>query len=826
MLSDNLRSVVYRSLKKTLRVACEDSNDIVDYETMRSSKNPSSSSSASSVVEHSMDRRRRAKLKKAEEEMGSRGRSSCQLLEVSKGAQKLNDMIGSWSGRSRFDGKSKEIATDLLRGALDLQESLVMLGRLQEASNFMALTKQRQSSLEFAFMEDRGVYEEDEFSSRKFGSNRFESKSCHHVFEPPRVSTDGSSSNRIEELKKVIRDSLYEQNLLSVSSDEEESSLGRWRFDPFMDVQSVSSSHSLMAPSDRGNDGAFHDKRVFDLVISQRKKVKEPNLIAKLMGLESDMPSGTVSTSKNQLDSKKRSNQPRSIFDIAVPKPRKPQLVEQRIVDPGKKTLNEILETMQLKGLLKADHVEEEDLKLQHHLLDDHSSLKLNGCRPIDDEMPPIVIIKPLHFPSFDKEAIQRTSPSLDVVSVQKEPQNAKLVRKEVVFENESILKKLEAPKVAQDVQSKEKPLPKTRPSTTLKSKTKEVAKASKKSEEKRKPQLERRKLSDTRDRERLPTVSVAPKMKPRRVDTKREPVKIDIALQKSTSQQCKPTRPVARNTLDPVKKNQINKTNPIIESAVTKSNSEKSRSKRFGNNINQSLKKNCTSTNKLTFVDDRIAKQTEQPPENEFKDQEIVVPSPAHGVTQTTNQGLVTESKHLINMQTIQTTVKKPNKQRDSLKLLLLSSPSFISCAEGLFNLNRHRSTDIPTIDSQEFITSNARLYLDCANEIITRKRHWMELLIHPTLHRASLDQVVEEASSGIERLKSYSETGKDVVSRDGLYIMLERDLRCNDMLTNGVWDLGWMKGVTLEEGDHVVSEIGEMVLVGLIEELVMDFS
>ncbi|KAK1266634.1 hypothetical protein QJS04_geneDACA019332 [Acorus gramineus] len=578
MLSDNLRSVVYRSLKKTLLVACEDSNDIVDYETMRSSKNPSSSSSASSVVEHSMDRRRRAKLKKAEEEMGSSGRSSCQLLEVSKGAQKLNDMIGSWSQRSRFDGKSKEIATDLLRGALDLQDSLVMLGRLQEASNFMALTKQRQSSLEFAFMEDGGVYEEDAFSSRNFGSNRFESKSCHHVFEPPRVSTDGSSSNRIEELKKVIRDSLYEQNLLSVSSDEEESSSGRWPsdpFDPFMDVQSVSSSHSLMAPSDRGNDGAFHDKRVFDLVISQRKKVKEPNLIAKLMGLESDMPmpSGTVSTSKNQLDSKKRSNQPRSIFDITVPKPRKPQLVEQRIADPGKKTLNEILETMRLKGLLKADQVEEEDLKLQPHLLDDHSSLKSNGCRPIDDEMPPIVIIKPLHFPSFDKEAIQRTSPSLDVVSVQKEPQNAKLVRKEVVFENESILKKLEAPKVAQDVQSKEKSLPKTKPSTTLKSEKKEVAKASKKSEKKRKPQLERRKLSDTGDRECLLTVSVAPKMKPRRMDTKREPVKIDIAPQKSTSPQCKPTRPVARNTLDPVKKNQINKTNHIIESAVTKSN-------------------------------------------------------------------------------------------------------------------------------------------------------------------------------------------------------------------------------------------------------------
>ena len=71
--------------------------------------------------------------------------SSLQLMEVSRGAQRLNNMIHSWSRGLRYDERSEDIAKDLLKGALDLQESLLMLRKVQEASQHMASLKRRQN---------------------------------------------------------------------------------------------------------------------------------------------------------------------------------------------------------------------------------------------------------------------------------------------------------------------------------------------------------------------------------------------------------------------------------------------------------------------------------------------------------------------------------------------------------------------------------------------------------------------------------------------------------------------------------------------------------
>ncbi|KAK1284876.1 hypothetical protein QJS10_CPB20g00683 [Acorus calamus] len=711
---------------------------------MRSSKNPSSSSSASSVVEPLMHRRRKHKFRNEEEEMGLRG-SSCQPLEVSKGAHKLNDMIGS----------SKDITRDLSRGALDLQESLVMLERLQEASKFMACAKQRQSSSEL-------VFNEEGFRCRKFGSSQFECENSYHEFETPKILSDRSSSNRIGELKRTIRESLSEKNLLSASADEGVALSDRWRSDSFTDT-----------------------------VIDQPKKANEPNLIAKLMGLEGAMPTGTISTNKIQPEPKnQKSNPPRSVFDISFSKPRKPEFVEQRIADPKRKTLNEILESMHLKGLLKADQVE-----------DDHSSFTSYGQSfrseywTMNDEMPPIVIIKPLFL-------------------VLQETQTLELVQKEKVSENESVLQNSEAPKAIQAVLIKEEPLPKTKLSSIHKPNKKEEAKANKKLEERRKPQPERQKVSVKR--QISSQAKTAPLVKPRKQDTR--PVSAKTAPSKSTSHQCKPTRPILRNPVGPSKKNQIKQVNR--ESAVAKSDTEKSRCKGGGNNVNQSRKINCISSKESSLVDERITKQTERrSDENDSKGHGISIPSPVRGVTLITDQELETETKHHID---IRTTMKKPHKPSDSLKLMLLSSPAFISHAKELFDIERHQSIDIPMMDMEEFITSNVRLYLDCANELITRKRHSH---ICARKLRVPLGQVVEEVSAGIERLKSYGETGGgDVISRNSLYMMLERDLMCRDVLINGVWGLGWVKGVSFEEGEQAVIEVVELLLMGFIGEVVMD--
>ncbi|GMP53754.1 hypothetical protein CsSME_00019128 [Camellia sinensis var. sinensis] len=129
MPQDSLRSAIYRSF-----VTCDDPKGVIECRTIRKSKTSSKKSDKIERNHHSH--------KEGEEEMGSKNvakdspsNPSCfQLMEVLKGAHKINQVIDSWSKRTSLDGSSKEITKDLLKGALDLQESLMMLGKLQEAS--------------------------------------------------------------------------------------------------------------------------------------------------------------------------------------------------------------------------------------------------------------------------------------------------------------------------------------------------------------------------------------------------------------------------------------------------------------------------------------------------------------------------------------------------------------------------------------------------------------------------------------------------------------------------------------------------------------------
>jgi len=169
--------------------------------------------------------------------------SETKLLEISREAHKLIQMINSWTKALNFDGSSKEITKDLMRGAFDLQESLITLKKLQDASKMMSHEKAKERELEVG-----------EVGIGLMGtSGRFE-----------RLAMDGSLFNYIDELKKVIRgSSCSRQPGICSNSDEK-----------------VSSSRSLgFLMSDDLN--------------AQPKKANGPNLIAKLMGLEQGFPSET-----------------------------------------------------------------------------------------------------------------------------------------------------------------------------------------------------------------------------------------------------------------------------------------------------------------------------------------------------------------------------------------------------------------------------------------------------------------------------------------------------------------------------------------------------
>lgn len=413
MPQDSLRAVVYRSFVK-----CDDPKGVVECGTIRRSK------TGSEKMEHKNEGRKaqnnRSNLyvphKAEREETVSKGAieelhssSSCQLLEVSRGAHKLNQVIDSWSNGLWYDGHSKDIAKDLLRGALDLQDSLHMLGKLQEASHMARLKKKEKEKCDRVRM-DQVV--------QRTNSSPFGDRNHQMGTQNPRLSADGSSRDCIEELRKVIRDSLARQNLLPNINDEEKRCFSRRYPDSASDIPSTSSSHSSTVQTDYSTS--------MDLSVSSaapEKKARGPSLVAKLMGLE-EMPSKPLQTnSQKELENKKIFSQQRPNFEIDMPKVRKSQFVFQE-EDPERRTLKDILESVHFKGLLKSNSIKE--TKSGSH----QSSDVFSEQRLINDN-PPIVLIKPRHDPYlqpqekfvtvFQEEGILKTETKLKKVKVKEE---------------------------------------------------------------------------------------------------------------------------------------------------------------------------------------------------------------------------------------------------------------------------------------------------------------------------------------------------------------------------------------------------------------------
>ncbi|KAI4347111.1 hypothetical protein L6164_007957 [Bauhinia variegata] len=210
---------MYRSF-----LTCDDPKGVVECGTIKRVK------SSGQKMEDKTKNRRTAKNsdtclpnKADKQEMAPKGKSplekshdqSClQLMEVSRGAERLNIMIDSWSRDLRHDGGSENIAKDLLKGALDLQESLVMLQKLQEASQDTARLKSKQNEKN----ETERVRIDTKFIDTRH-ADKCSDQSYPMGFQRPRFSAD-ASRNSTEELKEVIRSSLIRQNLLPSTSTE------------------------------------------------------------------------------------------------------------------------------------------------------------------------------------------------------------------------------------------------------------------------------------------------------------------------------------------------------------------------------------------------------------------------------------------------------------------------------------------------------------------------------------------------------------------------------------------------------------------------------
>ncbi|XP_076942576.1 uncharacterized protein LOC143612487 [Bidens hawaiensis] len=343
MPQESLRSVVYRSF-----VTCEDPRGVVE----------------GKIIKISKTRHKKMRPRKLEKETQSlKDKEKMSLVEVKNGTQKLNQTIDSWSKRGGRKSQPKDIAKDLLKGALDLQESLIVLGKLQEGS-CMPSSKKKQEK------------ESDDLFSR-IGSDRFESFTPYDSgCRKDRKLANRSSRDCLTELREVIKYGLSKQNLLPpnksfqetvFSSKDSEALAGKNKLQLSSDIASTSSSisSSMMYSTHEFTSSESFSSRTTE------EKSKGSNLIAKLMGLE-EFPSKPP---RKQLDV---SSKTRPVFDFDLPNAKKPSFFVQKS-DREHMSLDEIIIMMQSKGVLRSNKQE----------------VKQTSKRFMDDDSSPIVLMRP-----------------------------------------------------------------------------------------------------------------------------------------------------------------------------------------------------------------------------------------------------------------------------------------------------------------------------------------------------------------------------------------------------------------------------------------------
>ncbi|XP_020570951.1 uncharacterized protein LOC110018039 [Phalaenopsis equestris] len=187
---------------------------------------------------------------------------------------------------------------------------------------------------------------------------------------------------------------------------------------------------------------------------------------------------------------------------------------------------------------------------------------------------------------------------------------------------------------------------------------------------------------------------------------------------------------------------------------------------------------------------------------------------------------------KHRLSINHNQTpALKKTTGTQEDIKLLLLTSPDFLTEAEALFgfDVRKHHAKSSQNRIFEPFGAKNPhKLLIDCAMEFMARKIYQLGLLNHPICRNyiqnskflTSLEQLVEDISNGVKEMNDYYRTE----SEDDFYLRLERDLRCKNVSLNASWDFGWICSVCGEDFGAVVEEMGDEIICGMVGEVAFD--
>ncbi|XP_034674217.1 uncharacterized protein LOC117905397 [Vitis riparia] len=204
--------------------------------------------------------------------------SPLQVKEISKGAQKLNQILRACSNGINFDSYSIEIGKELLKGAMDLQESLRMLVNLQEASEHM-VTPQRKNRIKLL----EGDEDEDD-DIVKVDEQKQLDRPIFSFDKPSRGTHQVSRTGLKQRLTLTYSSEASNLNHESRALVTSNSQSGSARYVNDFKALGVLSEHKKTSSSARSKP----DKGI-------------PNIIAKLMGLE-EIPGAMDSKHGTQTD--------------------------------------------------------------------------------------------------------------------------------------------------------------------------------------------------------------------------------------------------------------------------------------------------------------------------------------------------------------------------------------------------------------------------------------------------------------------------------------------------------------------------------------------
>ncbi|XP_062014898.1 uncharacterized protein LOC133731549 isoform X1 [Rosa rugosa] len=804
--------------------------------------------------------------------------SNFHIEEISRGAQKLNQILRACSNGVNVDKFSIEIGKELFKGAMDLEESLRMLVNLQEASEHMT-TSQRKSRITLLDEDEDG---EDQIEEQK-------------QLALPRFSFDKSTrhARKIQEVGRMaLKPKMAALTYPTGGSTDEKQ--GRET------ATSVSRRHSVSYIPDVKNPSKQSDQKV-----SKLEKDRIPNVIAKLMGLD-ELPKNenakSTTTQKDNIPKKPRERgaaightTQESNKIVGVKTKDGENLVStsrQKVVEGNKNPLMQknTAFLLQAEKVLPANN----NVGLEMVIHDGKQSSKdLMGIKPVTRSG------KTTTMKTDKQQSAQfRQNSSKDNHERERKQDTMRYGEQKL-----QVRKQQDTEMVSKSTSNKAAKQPHTSQARVNRNSMIEVVNAV---QPRGVPNgtyhenLVRRKSSaelnihmndfpqKDSDQENLgipPAMKekavhhVAPlqKAKTRRVNKSEIPRRVDEVVTRRNGTLNKLTRPPKQSILEQV-------THRTHDKVSGHSGAEKGRASRLKQAEPRIVKSNKSteSTRPLHLVQN-LQKEAEAPTfyghnEDEFRslrepktlvphdsrqNSVSVVPNDQHDQVPIFGADECITSPNALNVagtqsthedtldisSTLQLEQQKPFKWRKQeplteteilLKQIVIQSQLFLNTAEALFRLEipfgiLHASSS--DYDHEyKYIThpEDIKLTLDCSYEIMKRKGKRQELAVHPNFVKVSisftqvqsLDELVKQLSKDIDKLKLYGKNGKlECGAEEYVPRMLEFDVNNREPELNCMWDLGW--DVTMfgfVEVDEVVRDLERGVLSVLVDELTRD--